>query len=248
MAAYKNRSFRLAAMKRILKGMKIPKLEVKHITFRMRMLRDMYVRELKKIGVNSGKYDRSFPYWFYRMHFLKGHLNTTVDLSGIQIKQYTEEEERYFGLNEDSDSYAFEDKEDRPSIHDPNDILIVKGEDAGVGDDDARSGRGESGRRSRPSEVPKREHSHFDGNSSSEVADGQTLSAEVVQRAILSLLEKEKIRQQTDYFDNFAKYVASLLRALPKSKAFELQPKIISMITAEHKRLSGPPATADDHY
>lgn len=40
------------------------------------------------------------------------------------------------------------------------------------------------------------------------------------------------IPQNEDYFDNFGKYIASLLRSLPPQKALMLQPKIVELIAS----------------
>lgn len=77
--------------------------------------------------------------------------------------------------------------------------------------------------RADPMEVP----------SSSKTTDDLLSTLEKTKNEILDAVKNQRSNDD-DIHDNFAKYIASLFRTLPKAKVYALQPKIIELITAEH--------------
>ncbi|CAH0589309.1 unnamed protein product [Chrysodeixis includens] len=219
---YPNRVKRAKAAERIAKVLNVPHFEPKHVLIKLKNLRNSYCQELKKIGISiekTGSEDSPDTYrpkvqWFAIMDsFMRPHLQSKT---AILVNRKRFDDVKVKMECEDSNHSGQEDW----SLQQSESGAQETNHSCGASDDG--SADGQPSKRRRLSESC--DQTNLDTNNDLE----QTYPN--VSNITNNVLGVPQLPQREDVFDTFGKYVASLLRCLPKNEAFRLQPEIIEKI------------------
>ncbi|KAG6451139.1 uncharacterized protein LOC115444195 [Manduca sexta] len=212
---YKNREKRSEAVARIAKELKIKNFGPRHVVIKFKNLRNSYCQELKKMSnslnaANGEDYECYKPrvFWFNKMDsFLRPHLQSTKsfvhNLPHLDTERGDEVEE-WVQMTNPEDVLLPDTNYLEPSCSE-TDEYEIRSRKRNVSSDTRSSKR-------------IRTEDYEPGNPSQTLRDISSQLTEML--------------AHNDCFDNFSRYVASLLRTLPMQKALMLQSKIVEMITA----------------
>ncbi|XP_063365796.1 uncharacterized protein LOC134654259 [Cydia amplana] len=224
---YKSREKRQKATERIARKLDIKYFEARHVVIKFKNLRNSYCQELKKIassismGLSEDEQYRPKVFWFSKMDsFLRPHLQPARGQSYSSL-HVSENEQAKSEAGADSDSN--QNSEDYCIKDDSVNSFPIVELDV---DDSIHS----------EDEPPMKRRALRYSSSSSRMRD---VSQSFVQRDLAKTVQDLEAKVQAltnerkeDYYDSFGKYIASLLRSMPKEKAMFLQPQVISLIVS----------------
>ncbi|KAH9631121.1 hypothetical protein HF086_008623 [Spodoptera exigua] len=216
---YPNKEKRVRAAQKIAKILNIKNFEGQHVLIKIKNLRNSYSQELKKIkesidtlGPDSPDLYRPKVQWFSLMDsFLRPHVQTSKLLPTTQsesggshaaIEVYPDVKTEYFEIDE-----ADEWSQQHQSV---------------PGASYQSEGHSENEDQSNDSQFQRAKRRRASSNAPS---DNMSQHPVFLQSEVSGVAARPE-----DTFDNFGKYVASLLRGLPPQDALRVQPRIIDMI------------------
>uniref|UniRef100_A0A2A4JT13 MADF domain-containing protein n=1 Tax=Heliothis virescens TaxID=7102 RepID=A0A2A4JT13_HELVI len=211
---YPNKSKRAKAADKIAQILNIPNFEGRHVMMKFKNLRNSYSQELKKIkqsmqklGPDSPDVYRPKVQWFGLMDsFIRPHLQVARLPTMLQFKRAREKE-----IESSVKMEIFEIEEEESWA--PQQLDQVE---ANYSQSEYLS---ESEEHSNHSRAKRRRQSK------SPVENNQN-------QMYLPKEAPSTAGRSEDTFDNFGRYIASLLRGLPAQDALRVQPKIVDMIVS----------------
>ncbi|KAF9801336.1 hypothetical protein SFRURICE_018055 [Spodoptera frugiperda] len=212
---YPNKEKRVRAAQKIAKILNIKNFEGQHVLIKIKNLRNSYSQELKKIkesidtlGPDSPDLYRPKVQWFSLMDsFLRPHVQTSKLLpnpteSNTSVEVYPDVKTEYFEIDE-SDEWSQQ-------------------QESAAGASYQSEGHSEPDDQSNDSQYQQAKRRRMSSSAPSEnMSQHQVFLPSSVSTAAA---------RPDDTYDNFGKYVASLLRGLPAQDALRVQPRIIDMI------------------
>ncbi|XP_047992494.1 uncharacterized protein LOC125231174 [Leguminivora glycinivorella] len=218
---YKSRERRQKATEKIARKLDIKYFEPRHVVIKFKNLRNSYCQELKKIassvslGLSQEEQYKPKVFWFSKMDsFLRPHLQPgratngafSVQVDGERVKSEAGDSDS----NQNSEDFCV--KED--SV---NSFPIVE-----LDIDDSINSEDE----------PPMKRARYSSSSSRMISSFGQNNLEKTIKDLEAKIEELTEANKEDYYDSFGKYIASLLRSMPKERAMLLQPKVISLIVS----------------
>ncbi|XP_063536846.1 uncharacterized protein LOC134746408 [Cydia strobilella] len=222
---YKSRERRQKATEKIASKLDVKHFEARHVVIKFKNLRNSYCQELKKIassismGLKGDEQYRPRVFWFSKMDsFLRPHLQPArgqsySSLNASENEQVRSETGADSDSNQNSEDYCIKDD----SV---NSFPIVELDvDDSIHSED---------------EPPMKRRALRYSSSSSRMNVSQSAQRDLAEtvKDLEAKIQALTNEQKEDYYDSFGKYIASLLRSMPKEKAMLLQPKVISLIVS----------------
>ncbi|XP_049704694.2 uncharacterized protein LOC126056267 [Helicoverpa armigera] len=213
---YPNKAKRAKAASKIAEILNIPNFEGRHVMMKFKNLRNSYSQELKKIkqsidelGPDSPDVYRPKVQWFGLMDsFIRPHLQAARLPTMLQCKRAREKE-----MESKVKLEIFQIEEDESWVGQQLDQVEAnysQSEYMSEGEDHSSQGRAKRPRRSKSPADSCNQNQIFLPMQATPGSAGRS----------------------DDTFDNFGRYIASLLRGLPAQEALRVQPKIVSMIVS----------------
>ncbi|XP_059057762.1 uncharacterized protein LOC131851294 [Achroia grisella] len=208
---YKNKEKRARAAENIARRLNIKDFEAYHVIAKFRNIRNSYCQGLKKLATgHNGRGDCTTAYipkavWFTKIDsFLRPHLyKNLIHFANSPVVINNEAICKELKKRYDYDDFSWANEIEEDSMPVPE----SNNDDISDYDDNSENSVGNASKRSLDSNIS--DIIHIDGLPSH--------STDV---------------NTNDSFDTFGRYVASLLKSMPRKKAISLQPRIVNLITS----------------
>ncbi|XP_073961295.1 uncharacterized protein isoform X1 [Choristoneura fumiferana] len=232
---YKCREKRQRAAEHVARRLNLKHFEARHVVIKFKNLRNSYCQELKKIiasramGLRDEEMYKPKVFWFSKMDsFLRPHLQPTrCSFQALQVPEVgIEERIKVEARSESSDSNIRSNEiDDMSDISEYNYPVIEHSES--VNSDDCIQ-------IPEPRTLTKRTLSCAPPISPKRLREDTNNNDQMRQmiREMSNKIDAIVDDKKEDYYDTFGKYIASLLRSMPKERAMMLQPQVISLIVS----------------
>ncbi|KAI8439059.1 hypothetical protein MSG28_012927 [Choristoneura fumiferana] len=231
---YKCREKRQRAAEHVARRLNLKHFEARHVVIKFKNLRNSYCQELKKIiasramGLRDEEMYKPKVFWFSKMDsFLRPHLQPTrCSFQALVPEVGIEERIKVEARSESSDSNIRSNEiDDMSDISEYNYPVIEHSES--VNSDDCIQ-------IPEPRTLTKRTLSCAPPISPKRLREDTNNNDQMRQmiREMSNKIDAIVDDKKEDYYDTFGKYIASLLRSMPKERAMMLQPQVISLIVS----------------
>ncbi|KAM3957507.1 uncharacterized protein ACR2FA_008472 [Aphomia sociella] len=225
---YKNKYKRARAAESIAKKLNVKDFEARHVMIKFKNLRNSYCQKLKKIN-SSITGEEAVVYqprvvWFDKMNsFLRPHLQCARVTRAQQVQDKNEEH-----IKRESEVV---DDTSTDNITWSNDITVdsfftpESNQDESCSDTDVFL-------ETYTNQIAKRSQNWYTESSKKLKTEDNRRDLEHTLKNTSPHPHRDNLKEDGDYFDSFGKYIAALLRSLPKKKALVLQPQIVDLIAS----------------